>query len=289
MSLSIIIVNYNTEELLINCISSIYANISIDNFEIIVVDNGSTDNSLSSLKERFPNVICVCNQKNRGFGTANNQGVAISKYDYLFFLNSDTIIEHDIFSELLFFMQKHQSCAGVTPKIYYEDKKPQNTYGNFPTILFFILNSLGILKILPKKVRNKLSIGIPVEFSCPQRVPHILGVAMFIRKKAFIEVGGFDESFFLYFEETDLCYRMTGLGYDFWVDTNVDIIHLLSKSSPSSLFKIEHMLRSRILYFKYRNVHQYKLIILKFISILKLLLLTIKYQDIRYLKLIRNI
>lgn len=63
MSLSIIIVNYNTEELLINCISSIYANISIDNFEIIVVDNGSTDNSLSSLKERFPNVICVCNQK----------------------------------------------------------------------------------------------------------------------------------------------------------------------------------------------------------------------------------
>ena len=92
MKLSVITLTYNKLEYTKKFIESLYK--YTKDFELIIVDNGSTDNSLSSLKERFPNVICVCNQKNRGFGAANNQGVAISKYDYLFFLNSDTIIEH---------------------------------------------------------------------------------------------------------------------------------------------------------------------------------------------------
>lgn len=287
MSVSVIIVNYNTKELLLNCISSIYKQTYGVEFEIIVVDNNSNDGSIEAVSLSYPLVKCVKNSDNLGFGTANNIGVRYALYDYVFLLNSDTIIEQNILSELEYFMNEHTTCAGVIPNILYPDYTPQCTYGNYPTFIYFFLNAIGIYSFLPKKMRDKYSIGIVSNFKLPTKVPHILGVAMFMKKSIFEYVLGFDEKYFLYFEETDLCYRITKLGYDFYVYPFVYVLHYLSKSSPSSIFKIEHTLKSRIYYFRKNKV--WGRFGIKTISFLKLVLLSIKNRDCAYLGLIKKI
>lgn len=287
MPVSIIIVNYNTKDLILNCIKSIYAHHDRKQFEIIVVDNHSTDDSVSALSIHYPDIKIIINKENKGFGSANNQGVNEAIYEYVLLLNSDTIIEFDILTELEQFMGKHKNCAGVSPEILYPDKIKQNTYGNYPTISFCLLNALQLLPFCTQRYKQKYAIGLPSYFKEPAIVPHIIGVSMFLRKDAFKQVGGFDENFFLYFEETDLCYRIQELGYKFYVNPHVYVLHLLSKSSPNSIFKTKHLLKSRIYYFKKRKTKG--IWIIKCISSIKLLIESIRHKDINYLKLISNL
>ena len=133
--------NYNTKDLLVSCIESIRKYCLRTPYEIIVVDNASTDDSVNELLKVDPNVVLISNLENKGFGTANNQGVRIAMYDYIFLLNSDTILESDVIANLELFMNDHIDCAGVTPRILFPDRTEQNTYGNFPTSTFFTLNS----------------------------------------------------------------------------------------------------------------------------------------------------
>ena len=159
MGVSIIIVNYNTKDLLVSCIESIRKYCLRTPYEIIVVDNASTDDSVNELLKVDPNVVLISNLENKGFGTANNQGVRIAMYDYIFLLNSDTILESDVIANLELFMNDHIDCAGVTPRILFPDRTEQNTYGNFPTSTFFTLNSLGIIELLSNNIKRKFSIG----------------------------------------------------------------------------------------------------------------------------------
>lgn len=285
MATSIIIVNYNTKTLLDNCINSIYRTQLNCQFEIIVVDNNSSDNSIE-LKKKYPKIEWIANKENKGFGYANNQGVAVSKYEHILLLNSDTILEESIIDKLELACNNNNKCGGISPNILYEDKTIQNTYGNFPTVLFFWLNALKIIPILPSFIKEKLLIGQPVKFTEMKEVPHILGVAMFLKKAAFKTVNGFDTNFFLYFEETDLCDRMAQKGYRFYVMPNIHVIHLLSKSSPSSLFKTKHLNQSLFYYFRKRNIPHVSLYIL---STIKLIILAIKNRDIRFIKLTKEI
>lgn len=283
MGTSIIIVNYNTRDLLFNCITSIYATQTKSAWEIIVVDNASTDGSVEMLEKKFPEVRCIKNTENKGFGYANNQGISVSRYEYLLLLNSDTIVQKDIISVMKKFMDNNLLCGGITPEILFEDGSKQATYGNFPTIKYFLLNALGIFHLLPLKYRLSHALGLAVNFTIPQEVPHILGVCMYLRKSIVKEVGGFDEDYFLYFEETDLCYRVRQRGFSFWVLPQISVLHLLSKSSSSSLFKTKNLLMSRMLYFRKRNANGIWIIAL--ISYLKLLIMSVKNRDFQYLKI----
>jgi len=252
-------------------------------WEIIVVDNASTDGSIQMLEKNFPEVRCIKNTANKGFGYANNQGISVSRYEYLLLLNSDTIIQKDIISVMKKFMDDNLSYGGITPEILFEDGSKQATYGNFPTIKYYLLNALGIFRLLPLKYRLSRALSLTVDFTKPQKVPHILGVCMYLRKSIVKEVGGFDEDYFLYFEETDLCYRVQQRGFSFGVLPQISISHLLSKSSPSSLFKTKNLLMSRMLYFRKRNANGIWIIAL--ISYLKLLIMSIKNRDFQYLKI----
>ena len=281
MATSIIIVSYNTKKLLDNCIESIYKT-QKGEYEIIVVDNNSKDGS-TELSVKYPNVHWIINCENKGFGYANNQGVRVSSYENIWLLNSDTILEKNILPELELFMQEHPNCGGISPSILYADKSPQITYGNFPTILYYWLNACSLIRLLPHTIKSKLLLGLPVYFKDVKEVSHIVGVSMFIRKSAFNKVNGFDENFFLYFEETDLCDRMRKAGYSFYVLPYIYVLHLLSKSSPTSFFKIKHLLRSRIYYFKKRNAKAIWSLYL--LSVFKLLVLSIRHCDFKYLRL----
>lgn len=281
MATSIVIVSFNTKKLLDDCIKSIYKT-QKGVYEVIIVDNNSSDGS-QDLQKYYPQTKWILNTENKGFGYANNQGVRFSQYENILLLNSDTILEMDILSELEDFMNINPTCAGISPNILYGDKQIQNTYGNYPTVLYYWLNAFGFLKFLPQKIQNKYAVGLPVTFEEIKEVPHILGVSMFLRKSVFNLVDGFDTNFFLYFEETDLCFRIKELGYSFYVIPQIYVLHLLSKSSPTNYFKIKHQLKSRIYYFQKRNS---KLVwSLYLLSAIKLMLLSVFHADTKYLKL----
>ena len=287
MPVSIVIVNYNTKELLLSCVDSIYAFHVSDQFEIIIVDNDSSDGSVEAIRHNYPNLKVLVNERNVGFGAANNRGINEAIYEYILLLNSDTIIEHNILSELESFAERSDKFAGVTPQILFPDKTPQNSFGNYPSVFYFFLNACGLIRVLSSNLKRKYSIGLEYNSMEPTIVPHILGVAMFLRKDVFVEVGGFDEKYFLYFEETDLCYRITQKGYKFYINPKVFVLHFLSKSSPSSTFKTYHMMRSRIYYFK-KNIKS-GIWVIKLITKIKLFTLFVRFGDKEYLKMYNKI
>lgn len=220
--LSIIIVNFNTKELLRNCLYSILKSSRGLNFEIIVVDNHSTDSSQAMIKENFPQVKLIKNKENVGFGRANNQGAKEATGRYLFFLNSDTIILNDCLKRLVKFMDKHQNIGVSGPRILLKDGHPQPAaFGPEPTFW-------------------QLTFG---RFLKTDKIDWLSGAALIVRRKIFETIGGFDENFFMYFEDVDLCKRVKALGYQVSICPFAKVIHLLGQS-------IKRNKERKILYFK---------------------------------------
>ena len=271
IDLTIILVSYNTRNLTLKCLHSIYEKIpSSIQYEIIIVDNNSNDGSVEAIKNLYPHVYIVQNDINLGFGAANNIGVHYARQSkYLLFLNTDTVVISDIFSPIISYMNSNNDISAVTPFIIYPDYKPQVTYGNFPSILSFVFSFFKIKYLFKKIWNNKLSYYIAIKPDKIKEVDHIVGVSMFVRRTSFVESGGFDTDYFLYFEETDLCNRIRKNGGKIFVYPYVEIIHLLNKSMPSNLFKLTHMERSRMLYFKKNCLNDYSWRITAFISLIK--------------------
>lgn len=291
MSVSIILVNYNTKDYTLQCIASIYKYTKNIDFEIIVVDNNSSDESVKAIANRYPEVIIIRNRINSGFGAANNIGILNSQKKYVFLLNTDTelisnaLVEFWDYTEN--YRQQNSKLICIGGNIIYPDHSLQNSYGNFPTLKASIWNTFGLSKIKKTYYLNHLVNGKPCDFSKPKEVPHILGVAMFIDRAKIIEVGLFDEDFFLYFEETELCFRIRKKGYHIMLLPQVKIVHHLSKSTKSSLSKVIYTERSRILYFKkvkFRFIGLIRAVV--FISLLRHALLN---KDISYVKAIKEV
>lgn len=280
IDVSIILVSYNTKVLTLQCIDSILHNVpSTLSYEIIVVDNASVDNSMEAVKLKFPTVKIVVNNVNMGFGYANNIGVGVSSdAKYLLFLNTDTVLTSDIFTPIikLFTVRPEISC--VSPFIVYPTKEPQSTYGVFPSITSFVFSFFKLNLVFRKYWFENLCYYNSERMSVITEVDQVVGVAMFIRKSVFLDVCGFDTDYFLYFEETDLCYRVKQKGGRIFVYPFVEVIHLLNKSMPSSLFKMKNMEKSRMIYFKKNSQSGWKWSVL--ISFLKHLIWGIKHWNL---------
>lgn len=216
MDFSIIIVNFNTKELLENCLNSIFQNIKAD-YEVIVVDNASTDGSVEMLAAEFKNrARTVSNQKNLGFGQANNLGAKIANGRFLFFLNSDTIIKENILPALSDFFDRDESIGIISPRLILEDGfKQPNAFGKYPTLKNLIFER-------PKEPSASQSNFFQVDW--------VSGAALIIRKEIFQKLGGFDEKFFMYFEDADLCLRAARLGKKIMVFNGAQVTHLVGRS-----------------------------------------------------------
>ena len=230
---SIIIVNYNSHSVIGRCIDSVYKFVSEPSYEIIVVDNASEPASVRFIKENYPRVKLIENTENKGFGAANNIGVQQAAGKYLFFLNPDAILTDNAVIRFYDFLEKASpeevSCGG---NLILEDGNPATAYGNFPSLLQE-WSDIGFRRFYPKYYDKHLCLGKACHKATePFRVPYITGADIFIRKEAFQKAGGFDERFFLYYEETDLFYRLSRMGYDSYVLPDVKIIHL---EGPSML------------------------------------------------------
>lgn len=229
LDLSIIIVNWNTKKLLLETIESVYANPPGScSFEIIVVDNYSSDGSQTALVEAYPAVRLIANRDNRGFGPANNQGLQIAEGRYSLFLNSDTIVQPDSLARIIDFMDTNPRCGMCGIQIKNPDGSFQFSFADYLHLAgeFMILTGLGRRFISPQypsfsEARSQQN----------RSVDTISGAFIFTRTAALREIKGFDERFFMYGEENDLGRRLTKAGWTTYYLADVTIIHLGGQST----------------------------------------------------------
>lgn len=253
-TVSIIIVSYNTKDLIQECIQSIVDKTESIDYEIIVVDNASTDCTKETICSNFPQIKFIANKTNVGFGAANNMGIKIALGKYLFLLNPDTILTNNAIKLFYDFMENqiHQNvwcCGGA---LVSREFKPDITYSNFPS-LWQVCFEFGLHALFRKYYLEKIAIGIPWsnKHINPFNVPVISGADMFIRRSLLDQIGYFDEDFFLYYEETELSWRAHKKGFISKIIPNIKIIHIGGQSTKNlNLKKIEIFETSRFLFFK---------------------------------------
>jgi GT2 family glycosyltransferase len=248
MDVTVIIVNYNTTLLTTQCINSVYTHCRSNIFEIILIDNNSADRGIENITYQFPDLTLILNKENKGFGRANNQGIAIAKGEFVFLLNSDTLLHSDAIGFFVNYLRQpsHKKIAVCGGELLDTEGKPATSFGNFPG-LFQLVSSLGFSYFYRSYYRRHLDTGVANYDETIKEVNYVSGAAMMIRVSVLKEVGAFDEDFFLFFEETELSYRIVKAGYKSVIIPEVKITHYEGGSSESSY---KNYVRSRQLYYK---------------------------------------
>ncbi len=260
MKLSIIIPHHNGEELLFNCLESILNQISIQDFEIIVVDNGSIDDSANKAKEKFPSINLLKSETNLGYSGGCNFGAKNAKGEYTIFLNNDTLHTKNWIEELIGFLDKNPQAGAAQPKILNATNKDTFDYAGgaggyidkycFPFVRGRIFNSL-------EKDSN--------QYDDVKKIFWASGAAFIIRTELLRELNYFDNIYFAYMEEIDLCWRLQALGLGIWnVPTSI-VYHYGKQTIKENTFK-SHYLNHRnswILFIKNSATFEKGLLIIK--------------------------
>lgn len=266
MNVSVIVVNYNTRDYLDNCLASLQTAGQCSH-EIIVVDNGSTDGSAAMVAERYPTAKRVVNQQNRGFAVANNQGARLATGRYLLLLNPDTQVMPGAMERLVAFMDDHpeigicapQNLNGVDHESFGAHGDEQINYLHFPR--FQGLAGIG------RALLRRLGISVPQRPDPPPftrcddgryiLADWLRGCSLFVRADLYRQLGGMDEGFFLYLEDTDLCRRVHQIGLGCAVVMGAFIIHYGGVSyADYEGVRIKTMLGPHYLHAKYYYVRQ---------------------------------
>jgi GT2 family glycosyltransferase len=240
MDISFIIVNWNTKGLLRECLDSIYKTVCNLAYEIIVVDNASSDGSAAMLAAEYPQVKVIENTENRGFGSANNQGFAVMKGRYALLLNTDAVLTAGAVQKLWDFAMATPQAAIVCGQLLNADGSRQNSIASFPTFLTLAVNVSLLEYLFPRRYPSKR-----YTHDAPLEVDSAVGACMLVSRQALDEVSGFDERYFFFFEETDLAYAMKRSGWQVWQVPDAFIYHLQGQS-------IGHNARSRIEFYRSR-------------------------------------
>lgn len=239
MDISVIIVSWNTSALLSQCLSSLYETGSRFTFEVIVVDNNSRDDTVALVEKQFPEVILIKNDRNVGFACANNQAMMIGKGRYFLLLNSDTIVLPGAIDALMELAEQNPRVGVLGPKLLNMDGSLQASWASFPT--FFS-------ELIGRNFRTRQPVsGLTNVFN----VDWIMGACMLVKTQVVQDVGGMDEDYFFYSEETDWCYRIKKKDWLVWYNTGAQIYHLGGGSANrSSLLQLARLYQAKILYFK---------------------------------------
>jgi GT2 family glycosyltransferase len=249
MDLSIVIINWNTSEILRDCLNSIYNTIKKVNFEIIVVDNASVDGSIEMIKDNFKSVILIQNSENLGFAKANNIAFPICRGRYILMLNSDTLTLPDSIDLAVDFLDRNSSVGALTPKIFNSDGSIQHPcYVKEPTLASEFYDAFSLGTIL--KLRRFDS--VPAENKTCD-VAHACGCSLFFRKIALEEVGYLDERLIFSFEDADICIRIRSASWKVVYYPDSHIIHFGGLSRIKNNGVVSAMLQSK--YFFYSKYH----------------------------------
>lgn len=231
--LSVIIVSYNTAGLLRDCLNSLRRALKpAGGLEVIVVDNASKDESVLMVKKEFPDAVLVANKKNLGFAVANNRGVKKSLGKYLLFLNSDTKVSSTSLVKPLKYLKKHPEVGAITAKLILAngDIDPDNHRG-FPTPMTSATHFLGLDQLFPKSRFFNNYFQSYKNFDGIHQIDVAAGSYLMMSRKLFESIGGWDEQYFFYGEDIDLCYRIRQRGKKIIYYPKTTVIHYKGASS----------------------------------------------------------
>jgi GT2 family glycosyltransferase len=277
--LTFILINYNTKNLTYQAIKSIYKTQPKKDFEVILVDNASTDGSreyFEKFENLYDNFKYIYNNKNLGFGKANNIGFKYSKGNYIYIINSDTLLHtkniHQIIEDKF---RKYPEVGVIATKVIYEDGFLQPNVQKFSTLLSV---SLRLLKIGEKVRNHKMLLNFFKNFPFkPKVVKSYLknfdkerkesfiewasGCSLIFKREVYEKLGGFDENFFMYTEDEEICYRVHKIGYKILYTPDIVVTHLEGKSNKNSKineFLLQEKIKSEFYYYKKHFPENYK-------------------------------
>ena len=235
MKLSIVIVNYNVEHFLEQCLFSVRKAVANIEAEVFVVDNNSVDGSLKMLAEKFPEVKVIANKDNVGFSRANNQAIRVSTGEYVLLLNPDTVVEDDTFTKTIAFMDSHPDAGGLGVKMV--DGKgrflPESKRG-LPTPATAFYKMFGLAKLFPHSKRFARYYLGHLDNDEINEVEILSGAFMLMRRETLDKSGLLDETFFMYGEDIDLSYRIILAGYKNYYFPKTRIIHYKGESTKKT-------------------------------------------------------
>lgn len=263
MDVSIIIVNYNTKSLTLDCISSIVLSEFAGTYEIILVDNASTDGTVGEVELRYPQVHIIENGKNEGFSKANNRGILRSSGRYVLLLNSDTVVEAATLRTMLDYMDGNlhvgaSGCKLILPDGTLDDACKRG----FPTPRSSFYYAFGISRVFRNRPRFHRYKLIHLDADQVHEVDSLVGAFMMVRREAIDQVGLLDESFFMYGEDIDWCYRMKHAGWKVIYYPGTTVIHYKGASSRRKPFKVVYEFhRAMILFHRKHYARKYHTIV----------------------------
>jgi GT2 family glycosyltransferase len=238
---SVIIVNWNTRELLASSLTAVFATIHKCSFEVIVVDNGSTDNSPQMVRKQFPQVHLIENQENLGFARANNQAIQQCQGGFILLLNSDAFLREGAIDQMIDFLLLNRQAGIVGPRLLYPDGRLQKSHGPLPTLASEMISLAGFDKMRWPIKKNKLSDPFETGF--------VSGACMMVRRSLLQEIGLLDEDFFFFSEEIDLCYRARKAGWKVFIVPSAAAVHMEAGSSGMTPNRRLRLYRGKLRYF----------------------------------------
>jgi len=275
--ISIIIVNWKVKDLLQKCINSILKYKGNYRIEIFVVDNNSEDGSVEMIRDNYPEVILKALDENIGFGAANNIAIKEARADYIFLLNPDTEITSDFLDNIFTYSRNNPGISIIGPRIINDDGSGQDSIRRFPDLISQVLILLKLRNLLKNNSFINNYLCKDFDYSKEQFVDQIMGAAMFIHKSVIDKIGVFDEKFFIWFEEVDLCKRAQNFGIKIKYFPGAIISHHGGESfSKANILKKQKMFnKSLLVYFSKHKPFWQTFIIFLLIPIN--LLLTLSY------------
>jgi len=249
IDVSIIIVNWNTRDILRDCLDSIDRQTRQPRYEIIVIDNGSTDGSVAMIKSDYPRVCLIENRANVGFAAANNQGLRLAQGRYLLLLNSDTVVLDNAVDKMVAFADENPAAGLFGCRVLNADRSLQSTCYRYPSLLNLLLSSTYLYKLFPRSDFFNRECIAHWQRDDIRQVQAVTGCFMLARRQVIEEVGLMDEQYFMYCEETDWCYRIRRAGWNILFYPHARIIHLGGASSRQVKTAMLVQLRLSILAF----------------------------------------
>jgi hypothetical protein len=239
--LSVILINLNTCEFLRACLASMKARMDDSAFEVILVDNGSTDGSLEMVRDGFPLVRVFPQGKNLGFTKANNIGLRAARGKYLLVLNSDTEIVDNALESLCAFMDEHAEIGVLGPQLLNTDLTVQLSCRRFPSYRTALFHRYSLItKLFPRNRYSQEYLMTDIGHGCTMDVDWVSGAALLTRRETIEEVGLLDEGFFIYAEDVDWCYRMKQAGWRVAYYPDAKILHHIGRATRKIPYRMTY-------------------------------------------------
>jgi len=245
------VVSYDSEECLGACLSSLLGETAPLSAEVIVVDNRSTDGSAALVRERFPSVRLVVEDRNRGYGAACNRIFREGRGSFVLLLNADVELREGCLDPLLAFLRDRTDAGIAGCRLVGRDGKLQRSCSSFPSLSGYLFEAFFLDRLLPRnRIFGKYSLGF-MDYREAREVDVLLGAFLLVRRETISALNGMDPRFFMYSEETDFCYRARRAGWRIWYVPEGTAVHLGGRSvarMPERMFVENH--RSKILYMR---------------------------------------